>query len=213
MHNVIKILNKVADRYAPSRLISFDVAHVFKALQLMEKHGRISRALLMDELNLGEGSIKTLVKHLKMQELIETSNAGMWFTEKGERIYSKISDSIPKEMDIPSCSLGLGRYNHVVLLKGLEPEIGSGMEQRDDAIRMGAVGATILLYKDGKLLLPGLNQDSFRKDPNIRKMILEKLKPENNDVIIIGSADKKKTAEFATKNTALLTVADHHRHF
>lgn len=116
-------------------------------------------------------------------------------------------------MDIPRCSLGLGKYNHVVLLKGLEPEIGSGVEQRDAAIRMGAVGATTLLYKDGKLLMPGLNQDSLRKDPNIRRMILEKLQPENKDVIIIGSAEKKKIAEFATKKTALLTVADHHRHF
>lgn len=209
---MIKILKKVTDKYAPSRMISFDIAHVFKALQLMEKHGRISRALLTDELNLGEGSIKTLVKHLKMQELIETSNAGMWFTEKGKKIYSKISDSIPKEIDIPSCSIGLGKYNHVVLLKGLEPKIGSGVEQRDTAIRMGAVGATTLLFKEGKLLMPGLNQDSLRKDPNIRKLILQKLQPENKDVIIIGSADKKKTAEFATKKTALLTVADHHKH-
>ena len=213
MHNVIKILEKITDRYAPSRMISFDIAHVFKALQLMEKHGRVSRGLLIDELNLGEGSIKTLVKHLKMQELIETSKAGMWLTEKGKKIYSKILDSIPKEMDIPSCSLGLGKYNHVVLLKGLEPEIGSGVEQRDSAIRMGAVGATTLLYKDGKLLMPGLNQDSLRRDPTIRRMILEKLRPENEDVIIIGSAEKKKTAEFATKKTALLTVSDHHRHF
>lgn len=193
-------------------MISFDIAHVFKALQLMEKHGRISRALLTDELNLGEGSIKTLVKHLKMQELIETSKAGMWLTEKGNKIYSKIADSIPKEIDIPSCSLGLGKYNHVILLKGLEPEIGLGVEQRDAAIRMGAVGATTLLFKEGKLLMPGLNQDSLRKDPNIRKLILQKLQPENKDVIIIGSANKKKTAEFATKNTALHTVADHHKH-
>ena len=80
MHNVIKILKSVADRYAPSRMISFDIAHVFKALQLMEKYGRVSRALLTDELNLGEGSIKTFVKNLKMQELIGTSNAGMWLT-------------------------------------------------------------------------------------------------------------------------------------
>ena len=70
MHMYIKALFKVADKYAPSRNISFDVAHIFKALQLIEKRGHASRELLSRELALGEGIIKTLIKHLKMQNMI-----------------------------------------------------------------------------------------------------------------------------------------------
>lgn len=120
---------------------------------------------------------------------------------------------IPKEMEVPQCSIVVGKYNHAVLIKGLESEIGSGIEQRDIAIKMGATGATTLLFKEGKFFMPGRNQDSLRSDSDVREKIIKTLQPEDKDVIIIGSADKKKVAELATKNTALLTVANHHKHF
>ena len=212
MHNVIKTLTQVADRYAPSRVISFDIAHVFKTLQLMSRNGRISRSLLTSELGLGEGAVKTLVKHLKMYNLVETSNGGMWMSDKGFRIYQKLEDTIPKEMEIPKCSIALGKYNYVVLIKGLESEIGSGIEQRDTAIKMGATGATTLLFQEGKFYMPGRNQDSLRSDLDIRNKMIQVLHPEDSDVIIIGSAEKKKVAEFSAKNSALLTVSNHHKH-
>lgn len=212
MHQIIKTLTQVADRYAPSRMISFDIAHVFKTFQLMAQYGKISRALLTLELNLGEGAVKTLVKHLKMHQLVETSKGGMWMSDKGFRLYTKLDESIPKEMEVPQCSIGVGKHNHAVLIKGLESEIGSGIEQRDAAIKMGATGATTLLFKEGKFFMPGRNQDSLRSDPNVRKLIVNILEPENNDVIIVGSAEKKMIAELATKHAALQTVSNHHRH-
>ena len=39
------------------------------------------------ELSLGEGSIKTLVKHLKITNMIMTSNAGTILTKRGEKLY------------------------------------------------------------------------------------------------------------------------------
>lgn len=212
MHNVIKTLTQVADRYAPSRMISFDIAHVFKTFQLMSKYGKISRALLTQELNLGEGAVKTLVKHLKMHQLVETSNSGMWMSDKGFRLYQKLEDAIPNEMEIPQCSIALGKCNHAVLVKGLESEIGSGIEQRDAAIKMGAIGATTLLFREGKFFMPGKNQASLQTDLEVRSKMLKTLRPENSDVVIIGSADKKKIAELSAKNTALITVSNHHKH-
>jgi len=60
--------------------------------------------------------------------------------------------------------------------------------------------------------MPGNNQDSLRTEPEIRQQIVETIHPQDKDVIIIVSADKKKVAELASKNTALHTVANHHRH-
>jgi hypothetical protein len=51
----VKALIKVADRYAPSRNISFDIVHIFKTLQLMEEKGYASRDILSRELGLGQG--------------------------------------------------------------------------------------------------------------------------------------------------------------
>ena len=86
MHTYVRALTKIATRYAPSRILSFDSVHVFKVLQLIERKGHVSRNLLCQELALGEGSIKTLVKHLKMKGLIQTTKRGTTMTEKGRKL-------------------------------------------------------------------------------------------------------------------------------
>ena len=212
MHQVIQLLSKVTERYAPSRLLSFDLVHVLKTMQLMENKKRISRSLLMHELGLGEGSVKTLVKHLKMYGLVENSNAGMWFTNKGRTVYAKLHHIIPEEMDVPKCSVALGKFNYAVLIKNFAYNIRSGIEQRDAAIKSGAVGATTLIFRKGSFLMPDRRQDSLRNNPKVHSLIIKKLKPEEDDVIIIGSAEDKKTAEMAAKSAALHTIADHEKH-
>jgi len=211
MHQLIHFLSKVVERHAPSRMLSFDLVHVFKTMQMMEDNKRISRSLVMRELGLGEGSVKTLVKHMKRHDLIENSNAGMWLTNKGKTLYTKLHHSIPKEMNISKCSVALGKFNHAVLLKDMAYNIRSGIEQRDAAIKAGAVGATTLIFKNQRLVLPGTDEDLMRNDQKIHSLIIEKLAPEENDVIIIGSSQNKKIAEMAAKSAALYTIEDHER--
>lgn len=214
MHTFVKVVKNVATRYAPSRVLSFSEVHVFKTLQLMKENRRVSRVLLCKELALGEGAIKTLVKHMKMDGLIVTSNGGTKLTAKGKAICQGLISAIPAETTIPKCSVALGKFNHAVLLKDLSYIINSGIEQRDAAIRMDATGATTLLYKDKKLVMPtDVHQDSLRKEPAIRKLLIEKLKPEQDDVIIIGSSNNNsRIAELAAKNAALLTLVSHEDH-
>ena len=212
MHQVMRLLSKVAERYAPSRLLSFDSVHVLKTMQLMEDKKRISRSLLMKELGLGEGSVKTLVKHMKMLGLIENSNAGMWPTNKGRTVYAKLHDVIPNETDISKCSIALGKFNYAVLIKDIAYNIKSGIEQRDAAIKLGAVGATTLIFRNGRLLMPDTHEDLLRNNPKIHSLVIKKLQPEDNDVIIIGSSENKKTAELAAKSAALHTIENHERH-
>ncbi|MDE1811678.1 MAG: DUF4443 domain-containing protein [Thaumarchaeota archaeon] len=212
MHQVIHLLSKVAQRHAPSRMLSFDLIHVFKTMQMMSENHKISRSVMMQELELGEGSIKTLVKHLKMHGLVENSNAGMWLTNKGDSLYAKLHAIIPRETDITKCSVALGKFNHAVLLKNMAYNIKSGIEQRDAAIKAGAVGATTLICKNERLVLPGTGEDLMRNDQKIHSLIMEKLLPEQNDVIIIGSSQNKKIAEMAAKSAALYTIEDHEKH-
>lgn len=82
MHTYVKLLEKVVDPYTSSRQHSFNIVHIFKALQLAKINGHISRDLLRKELSLGDGSVKTLVKHLKMTNMIKTSNAGTILSDK-----------------------------------------------------------------------------------------------------------------------------------
>ncbi len=209
----LKAIEKVASRYAPSRVLSFDVVHVFAALQLIHKNGRTSREALGESLALGEGTVKTLVKHMKMHGFIVTSNGGTRMTTKGRGICSALISCMPAEMSLPKCSVALGKFNYAVLLKELGYAVRSGIEQRDAAIKMGAIGATTLIYRDGKFVMPAAAQDSLKKDKRVRKMLVEKLEPRDGDAIIIGSAnDSEKTAELAAKNGALLTIFSHEKH-
>ena len=187
VHIYVKALTKIASRYAPSRSLSFNLVHLFKALQLMEEKGHVSRSLLCKELSLGEGVVRTLLKHLKMQGLIKSTKSGTRLTEKGMTILSGLVSSIPAETSIPKSSVAVGKFNYVVLLKQYGfAAIRSGIEQRDAAIKMGASGATTLLFKENKFVIPGTNYNSLTKEPHIAKILIENLKPENGDVIIIG---------------------------
>jgi hypothetical protein len=213
MHMYIKALEKVASRYAPSRVLSFDVVHVFAALQLMKNKGRTSRDAMSSSLTLGEGSVKTLVKHMKMHGLVQTSNGGTRMTAKGKGICEGLLSAMPSELSLPRCTVALGRFNYAVLVREFGFAIRSGVEQRDAAIKMGATGATTLVVKEGKFVMHASTQDSLKKEPLVRKMLVEKLRPEDGDVVIIGSADNsEKTAELAAKNAALFTIFSHEKH-
>lgn len=213
MHTYMRTLQTISSRYAPSRILSFDMAHIFKALQIIEDRGHASRTLLCQELNLGEGAVRTLIKHLKMKELIETSNAGTKMSEEGKRFFAEILSCLPKGCSLPKCSIALGKYNYVVLLKQLSFAIKFGIEQRDSAIKMGALGATTMLFKEGKFVMPDSNYESVKKEPAIHELLMKKLEPVEGDVIIIGSDDiNRQTAELAAKNAALLTLINHKKH-
>jgi hypothetical protein len=213
MHTYIKTLQEVSSRYAPSRILSFDIAHVFKALQLINTRGHISRDLLCRELNLGEGSIKTLVKHLMMENMIETSNAGTKMSDKGKKFFAELHSSIPAECGIPKCSIALGKFNYAILLKKLGSAINIGIEQRDAAIKVGGIGATTLLFRKGKFMMPTANIDSLRKEPQIHRLLIEELSPKDGDVVIVASSDKnRRIAELSAKSAGLFTVMNHKNH-
>ena len=206
------ILERVASRYAPSRALSFNLVHVFAALQRIGNKGITSRNALCSGLVLGEGTVKTLVKHLKMHGLIETSNRGTRMTAKGKGVYEGLLSIIPAEMSLPRCAVALSRFNYAVLVREFGFSVRLGIEQRDAAIRMGATDATTLLFKENKFVMPASSNDSLKKDREVRRMLVEKLNPRDGDVIIIGSADSnEKTAELGAKNAALLTILSHEK--
>ena len=213
MHTYVKTLQKVADRYAPSRVLSFDMVHVFKTLQLIQENGHVSREKLCKDLGLGEGTIKTLVRHLKMHNLIESTNAGTTMTKKGNLFFSELLSSIPSEISLSKCAITLGKFNYAVLVKQMSSMIKDGIAQRDAAIRMGASGATTLLFKDNKFLIPQTYFDSLKDEHQLSEQMIKNLHPQDGDVIIIGSDNySRMKAEFAAKSAALITIMNHEKH-
>lgn len=212
MHTYIRSLERIVSRYGPSKILSFSAAHVVKSLQMLQQNEYVSRARMSKELGLGEGSIKTLIKHLRVNGMINTKRAGCYLTGKGKKLSANLLSVIPNEVYIPTNSITVGNHNHAVLLRGYAFAVATGIEQRDAVIRFGGQGATTLLFKDSRFVMPKTNYDCLNEEPEMRNLLISKLKPQDDDVIIIGSALDKITAELGAKSAALFTIANHEKH-
>lgn len=186
---------------------------MFKALQLINREGFVSRHLLIKELELGEGSIKTLIKHLKMEKMIITTNKGTTMSDRGRKIFEEMSRYICSESKIPKSNISVSEFNYGILLRNLKFAIKQGVEQRDVAIKMGAQGATTLIFKDGKFIIPGSSYNALKDEKNIERILKDELNPINNDIIIIASDNSSYIiAELASKAAALYTLQNHLDH-
>ena len=163
-------------------------------------------------MHIGEGAARTLVLHLKQSGLVDSIRAGTYLTQKGIRFAKKFFDIIPSQCTIETCNIAREKYNHAILLKDYAMTVGNGMDQRDYAILYGAKSATTISFENNRFVFPGEVKDSLRDDPKTKKILLDNLKPEENDLVIIGSSDEKFVAKISAINSVLWTLASHEKH-
>jgi len=163
----------------------------------------VGRIRLSKELGLGEGTARTLVKHLKNEGIIKISKYGIMLSENGKKMFSDLKSKISEGIKVPQSPLTVGPFNIAVLVKGMARKIKRGLEQRDIAIKAGALGATTLVFSRNRLTMPSNEEDVFKSIPSIHDMLVSKLGPKENDVIIIGSGENKTSAEIGAKMAAL----------
>ena len=203
----LRTLGKVANKLAPGRAPYFIEAHLVKALKIVDSEGPVGRVRLSKILGLGEGAVRTLVKHLKNEGLIKISRTGIILTDSGKKLSSFLNSRISSETEVPQSSLTVGPFNIAVLVKNVADAIKYGLEQRDAAIKVGASGATTLIFSHGGLVMPGAEgEDVFKNIPAIRDVLISKLKPREGDVVIIGSGNDRLTAELGAIAAALETL-------
>jgi hypothetical protein len=98
--------------------------------------------------------------------------------------------------------LAVGPYDLAVRVAGIKDSVKYGLEQRDAAITAGARGATTLMFTKDRLTVPGTGEEVSESDSSITAA-LSKLSPNEDDIIIIGSANGKIKAELRVKTAAL----------
>lgn len=86
---------------------------------------------------------------------------------------TQILSCIPNETGIQKSSITLGKFNYAVLVKNMADAIKSGIEQRDIAIKAGAVGATTLIFKNGIFLIPETNFNELSEESQLQKNYLK----------------------------------------
>jgi predicted transcriptional regulator len=198
----LETVNKVAGKLASGRSPTFAEAHVVKALEEINFQENVGRLKLSKDLKLGEGEIRTLVKHLKNEGLINVSNSGISLSPDGKKLLSRLRTLVSEPLDIPSTPLTVGPFNVAVRVTGMQDSVKYGLEQRDAAIMAGAKGASTLIFTKNGLAMPGTKEDITKRNPSVLDS-LSRLILKEGDVIIIGSADEKIRAELGAKTAAL----------
>ena len=198
------MLRKVAGRKGSGKTLTFDVPHVLKAMQMMHKHGYVSRASFCAELGIGQGAAKTLVKHLREAGIAKSVRAGTHLTEPGSQMATNIEEAMPAESTLRPSDMTGGEAGHVVLVRGCADSVRSGVEQRDMAIVYGASAAITLVYRGGAFSFPSGGRDALGGLSDVLGAL--NVAPVEGDVLIIASATTRLKAEMSAKNAALQTA-------
>jgi len=205
---LLEAIERVTRQTAPGPAPSFNEAHVVKALEIIGKCGAVGRIRLSKELGLGEGATRTLLKHLKSEGMTRSSRSGISFSEEGKKVFSDLRSKLSEEVEVPSSPLTVGTVNIAILVRDSAQSVGSGMEQRDIAIKSGASGATTLVFSGNKLSMPKCVEDVSESTPMLHDELVTKLNPDQNDVIIVGSGETREQAEMGAKMAAIKLLKD-----
>ena len=194
-----RFMQQISGKKAPGPSTTFTIFHVFYALELMAQKP-LGRNKLAELLHVGDGAVRTIIGRLRDADLIEISKVGCSLTQKGRDIWRQFDSIFPKQVDISKSELSNLDFNHAFLVKNAAQKVGSGIDQRDAAIIAGARKAFVIVCKGGHLRIESVSNNVENQYPKIATQILELMKPQENDVIIVASAEtalKAKRGAFA----------------
>jgi predicted transcriptional regulator len=203
-----QFIENIACQKAPGPSTMFTAAHVFFALELMSEKP-IGRNKLAKNLEVGEGTVRTIINRLRKAELIVTSKEGCHLTSQGFAIWKKFKELFPKSAEIGETELTNAEFNYAILVKEGGNKVKSGIEQRDAAIVAGANRAVIMVSRGGHLIIESVSNNLEQQFPSVMEKILNTLQPEENSVIVLVGARtlwKAKQGAFAASWT--LTGSD-----
>ena len=153
----------------------------------------LGRYELCENLSVGEGSARTLLKRLTESGYIAPEGKlGQRLTESGQTLFERISLDIPMGLFLELEELVIHEFSFANLVRNRSHRVKDGVRQRDEAIIQGGyarAGATTLVQKDGILVMPPGDFNALLASESETLLIIETIRPEENDVIVIGSAE------------------------
>lgn len=203
----IKLSEPADGRVAPV----FKPHHAAVGLIMIGREQPLGRYELCEKMSIGEGSVRTLLKRLTEADYIEPEGKqGQRLTAKGQRLFNEISHDVPIGLLLDVGQLAMYEYAFANLVKNKAALVRDGVRQRDEAIIQGGygkAGATTLIQKNIRLVMPPDDFHILMVYETETLLIIESLRPENNDVVVIGSADEPNLAREVSM-AAVMTLFD-----
>ncbi|MDI6888161.1 MAG: hypothetical protein QMC78_00490 [Methanocellales archaeon] len=190
---IVKIAKELG---TPKRGLSpnYSEFHVVMAFFILGENP-MGRKTLAGRLDVGEGTVRTLIRKLQDQGLVCASPTGCQLTEKGNEMLANFKKMVSYQPKIETGMITLGKANSAVLIRDVARLIKSGMEQRDAAISAGTMGASTLVFdKDGPRI-PAITADERMR---MRMRVLcEDMKMKEGDVLVVGTGETEEEANLA----------------
>ena len=205
---MLKRLEQLCEAKIPRK---FSCAHIIMALLRLQNEPNLGRYILQEMLDLTEASVRSLLKLLKRHELIQVNprRKGHSLSSSGDIFVQGITDKIISLSSVQLPTLvPEGKISAGFVVKAASYLVTSGIEQRDDAIRRGALGAITLIVDGSKIRFPRAESDMT----NSAKNDLEELQKdtmdytEHGDVIVIGWGNTRVEAEVGALGAAIKLV-------
>ncbi|MFH1788898.1 MAG: DUF4443 domain-containing protein [Candidatus Altiarchaeota archaeon] len=171
---------------------SYKTEHILRTLILLEE-GRIGRKKLVKKLGVGEGSVRTILKKLKKEQMITSVKQGHTLSDKGLKMLEKLLEEFTKPHALESFDLACGSTKAMAIVHNASAKVKKGLDERDIAVKAGADGAVILVYKDGKIQFPA--GDAGLEELSETRSKIEELDLREGDVVVISFAGDEIKAE------------------
>ncbi|TXT53449.1 MAG: hypothetical protein BAJALOKI2v1_960011 [Promethearchaeota archaeon] len=209
---------------------TFDYVHIILALIIFGKNNKegLGRYRLKKELLIGPGTARSLVT--KLNENIgfikvlneDNKRKGHILTEKGKVYLKKVKEKLPLIKKVATEDLKDIILNAdtskvcLILIRNAADNMGTGIEQRDAAIKVEGLGATCLIFDGKKLHYPYKSKKHEKENKvfvkeKIQMYLKKQIDKEGyhlkqGDVIILGLGDSFKKARLAGLNAAFTLI-------
>ncbi|MDF1538671.1 MAG: DUF4443 domain-containing protein [Candidatus Thorarchaeota archaeon] len=208
LKEIVNLAQPAGGRVSPS----FRPHHAAVAIIMIGREQPLGRYELRDTMTLGEGSTRTLLKRLTEAGYITAEGKqGQTLTPKGQNIFDEMIVDIPLGLSLELGSLVVHEHSFAYLVKKKALFVNDGIRQRDEAIIQGGgygqAGATSLIQKNGLLVMPPDDFNILTEYEREALLIMESLRVEENDAVIIGSAESVNLAREVSM-AAVLTLFD-----
>jgi len=181
-------------------LPAFIQVDLFRALWILGQ-GEISRKALSQKLRIGEGSTRTILSHFSKRKMVRITRQGCNLTNAGQAALSEIKRTVIKVSGVKGSFITFNQPAFGIHLKGLAHKLKKGLEERDEAIRAGASGATVFVVKKGRFAFPGWENNDLALE--IAKDLREEFGSKDGDVLILSYSNNGLAAERGAWNAAM----------
>ena len=187
---------------------AFKPHHAAVALVMIGREEPLGRYELCQNMSIGEGSVRTLIKRFTESGYISPEGRqGQRLTPKGKALFDQISKDIPIGLFLDVGPLVMYEKGYANLVRKKAHKVKDGVRQRDEAIIQGGygqAGATTLIHENGVLNMPPGEYHVLSEEG---LLIIETLRPIDDDVVIIGSANDPNLAREVSM-AAVMTLFD-----